>query len=56
MFATESYIVSDTQALQIKKMGPDEGEQLRNAEHVNLKAHGPLDIQLEDKEKKISAG
>ncbi|XP_073907210.1 centriolin isoform X4 [Castor canadensis] len=55
MFATESYIVSDTQALQIKKMGPDEGEQLRNAEHVNLKAHGPLDIQLEDKEKKISA-
>uniref|UniRef100_A0A8C8YKT4 Centriolin n=1 Tax=Prolemur simus TaxID=1328070 RepID=A0A8C8YKT4_PROSS len=54
MFATESYVIDNAQAVQIKKMQPDEGEQLRN-EHVNLRAHAPLDIQLEDKEKKISA-
>ncbi|XP_069843131.1 centriolin-like isoform X3 [Dipodomys merriami] len=54
MFATESYIANDAQTIQIKKMGPD-GEQHRNAEHVNLREHELLDIQLEDKEKKISA-
>nr|XP_012627168.1 centriolin isoform X2 [Microcebus murinus] len=54
MFATESYIIDNSQAVQIKKMQPDEVEQLRK-EHVNLKAPAPLDIQLEDKEKKISA-
>lgn len=53
MFATESYIIDNAQAIQIKKMEPD--EQLRN-DHVNLRGHAPLDRQLEDKEKKISAG
>ncbi|XP_031510327.1 centriolin isoform X9 [Papio anubis] len=52
MFATESYIIDNAQAIQIKKMEPD--EQLRN-DHVNLRGHAPLDRQLEDKEKKISA-
>ncbi|XP_048196768.1 centriolin isoform X2 [Perognathus longimembris pacificus] len=55
MFATEGYIASGAQAIQIKKMGPDKGEQHRNAEHVNLREHELLDIQLEDKEKKINA-
>ncbi|XP_006150563.1 centriolin isoform X2 [Tupaia chinensis] len=54
MFTTESYIVDNAQAVQIKKMEQDEGEQSRN-EHVNLRAHAPLDIQLEDKERKISS-
>ncbi|XP_062063631.1 centriolin isoform X2 [Lepus europaeus] len=51
MFATESYIVHN--AVQMKMMEPREGEQLRN-EHMNLRAHSPLDIQLEDKGEKIS--
>lgn len=55
MFATESYITDDAQAVEIKRMELGEEEQLRN-EHVNLSAHTPLDIQLEDKENKISAG
>ena len=55
MFATESYITNNAQLVEIKRMDPDEGEQLRN-EHVNLRAHTPLDTQLEDKENKISAG
>ncbi|XP_070315281.1 LOW QUALITY PROTEIN: centriolin [Odocoileus virginianus] len=53
MFATESYIADNAQSVEIKRMEPEEGEQLRN-EHVNLKAHVPLDTQLEDKENKIS--
>lgn len=55
MFATESYIADNAQSVEIKRMEPEEGEQLRN-EHVNLKAHMPLDTQLEDKENKISTG
>uniref|UniRef100_A0A2I2ZBJ8 Centriolin n=1 Tax=Gorilla gorilla gorilla TaxID=9595 RepID=A0A2I2ZBJ8_GORGO len=51
-FATESYIIDNAQAVQIKKMEPD--EQLRN-DHMNLRGHMSLDMQLEDKEKKISA-
>ncbi|XP_019503792.1 PREDICTED: centriolin isoform X3 [Hipposideros armiger] len=54
MFTTESYIIANAQPIEIKKMEPDEGEQLRN-EHVNLRAHPPLDVQLEDKENQISA-
>ncbi|XP_044120941.1 centriolin isoform X2 [Neovison vison] len=54
MFATESYIIANAQTVKIEKMEPDEGTQLRN-EHVNLRAHTSLDVQLEDKEKKISA-
>ncbi|XP_076999378.1 centriolin isoform X3 [Tamandua tetradactyla] len=55
MFTTESYIVDNAQPVQIRKMEPDEREQLRN-EQVNLKAHVPLDIELEeDKEKQINA-
>ncbi|XP_048669129.1 centriolin isoform X2 [Marmota marmota marmota] len=54
MFATETFIISNAQAIQIKKMGPNEGEQLRNAQE-NLRAHAPLDTQLEDKERKINA-
>lgn len=54
-FAMESYIVHNAQAVQMKMMEPHEGEQLRN-EHMNLRAHSPLDIQLEDKGKKISTG
>ncbi|XP_065736016.1 centriolin-like [Phocoena phocoena] len=54
MFATESYITDNAQLVEIKRMDPDEGEQLRN-EHVNLRAHTPLDTRLEDKENKISA-
>uniref|UniRef100_A0ABI7X1R4 Centriolin n=1 Tax=Felis catus TaxID=9685 RepID=A0ABI7X1R4_FELCA len=54
MFTTESYIIPNAQTIKIVRMEPDEGEQLKN-EHVNLRAHTPLDIQLEDKEKKISA-
>ncbi|ELK08207.1 Centriolin [Pteropus alecto] len=53
MFTRESYI-NKAQPIEIKKMEPDEGEQLRN-EHMNLRVHTPLDVQLEDKEKKISA-
>ncbi|XP_017358795.1 centriolin isoform X2 [Cebus imitator] len=52
MFATESYIIDNAQVVQIKKMEPD--EQLRN-DHVNLIGHAPLDLQLEDKGKKIIA-
>lgn len=55
MFTTESYIIDNAQPIEIKKMEPDEGEQLRS-EHVTLRAHTPLDMQLEDKERKISAG
>ena len=55
MFATESYIADNAQSVEIKRMQPEEGEQLTN-EHVNLKAHMPLDTQLEDKENKISTG
>ncbi|XP_010806632.2 centriolin isoform X1 [Bos taurus] len=54
MFATESYIVDNAQPVEIKRMEPEEGEQLRN-ERVSLKAHMPLDTELEDKESKISA-
>lgn len=54
MFTRESYI-NKAQPIEIKKMEPDEGEHLKN-EHMNLRAHTPLDVQLEDKEKKISAG
>ncbi|KAI4589348.1 hypothetical protein MJG53_003756 [Ovis ammon polii x Ovis aries] len=53
MFATESYIADKAQPVEIKRMEPEEGEQLRN-EHVNLKARMPLDTELEDKENKIS--
>ncbi|XP_012313647.2 centriolin isoform X1 [Aotus nancymaae] len=52
MFATESYIIDNAQIVQIKKMEPD--EQLRN-DHVNSIGHAPLDLQLEDKGKKINA-
>ncbi|KAJ1059145.1 hypothetical protein K5549_007946 [Capra hircus] len=53
MFATESYIADKAQPVEIKRMEPEEGEQLRN-EHVNLKARMPLDTELEDRENKIS--
>ncbi|XP_007646619.1 centriolin isoform X4 [Cricetulus griseus] len=52
MFATETYILSDAQAVQIQKMMP--GGQLRH-EHVPLRAHALLDVQVEDTEKNISA-
>ncbi|KAL1785573.1 centriolin isoform X1, partial [Sigmodon hispidus] len=52
MFATETYIVSDAQAVQIQKMMP--GGQLRQ-EHVPLRTHASPDVQLEDTEKKINA-
>ncbi|XP_040591592.1 centriolin isoform X2 [Mesocricetus auratus] len=52
MFATETYIVNDAQAVQIQKMMP--GGQLRH-EHVPLRAHALPDVQLEDTEKQISA-
>ncbi|KAM5332187.1 centriolin isoform 2-T3 [Glossophaga mutica] len=54
MFARESYIINKAQPIEIKKMEPDEGEQPRSGQK-NLKAHTPLDIQLEDKERKINA-
>ncbi|XP_076784701.1 centriolin isoform X4 [Arvicanthis niloticus] len=53
MFATETYIVSNAQAVQIRKMVP-EGGQLRH-EHSPPGAQAPPDVQLEDTEKKISA-
>ncbi|XP_006865728.1 PREDICTED: centriolin [Chrysochloris asiatica] len=52
MFTTESYIIDNAQPVQVRKMEPAEGEQLRT-EHAHMKA--PLDLQLEDKETKISA-
>ncbi|XP_036038938.1 centriolin isoform X3 [Onychomys torridus] len=52
MFATETYIVSDAQAVQIQKM--TSGGQLRH-ECVPLRAHASPDVQLEDTEEKISA-
>ncbi|XP_037351214.1 centriolin isoform X2 [Talpa occidentalis] len=54
MFTTESYIIDNARPIEIKRMEPAEGEQLKH-EHVNLRVHEPLDIQLEDKEKKITA-
>ncbi|XP_036117008.1 centriolin isoform X2 [Molossus molossus] len=54
MFTRESYIIDKAQPIKIKKMEPEEGEQPTN-EQKNLRAHMPLDIQLEDKERKISA-
>ncbi|XP_008150352.3 centriolin isoform X1 [Eptesicus fuscus] len=54
MFTRESYITDKAQPIKIKKLEPDEGEQPIN-EQKNLRAHMPLDIQLEDKERKISA-
>ncbi|KAK7802511.1 hypothetical protein U0070_018250 [Myodes glareolus] len=53
MFATETFIVSDAQAVQIQKMMP--GGQLRH-KPVPLRVHTSPDVQLEDTEKKISAG
>ena len=47
--------MNNAQPVEIKRMEPEEGEQLRN-EHVSLKAHMPLDTELEDKENKISTG
>lgn len=55
MFTRESYIIDKAQPIKIKKMEPDESEQPIN-EQKNLRVHMPLDIQLEDKERKISAG
>lgn len=55
MFTRESYIIDKAQPIEIKKMEPHEGEQPRNGQK-NLRAHMPLDIQLEDKERKINAG
>uniref|UniRef100_A0A286X7Q4 Centriolin n=1 Tax=Cavia porcellus TaxID=10141 RepID=A0A286X7Q4_CAVPO len=54
MFATESYTASNAQAIQIKKMESYQEEQLRN-DHVTLSAIAPLNVQLEDREKKINA-
>ncbi|XP_045052902.2 centriolin isoform X5 [Desmodus rotundus] len=54
MFTRESYIIDKAQPIEIKKMEPHEGEQPRNGQK-NLRAHMPLDIQLEDKERKINA-
>ncbi|CAK6433678.1 unnamed protein product [Pipistrellus nathusii] len=54
MFTRESYIIDKAQPIKIKKMEPDEGEQPIN-EQKNMRAHMSLDIQLEDKERKISA-
>ncbi|KAG8518835.1 Centriolin [Galemys pyrenaicus] len=54
MFTTESYITDNARPIEIKRMEPAEGEQLKH-EHINSRAHEPLDIQLEDKEKKITA-
>ncbi|XP_031225834.1 centriolin isoform X2 [Mastomys coucha] len=53
MFATETYIVSDAQAVQVRKMVP-EGGGLRQ-EHMPPKTQALPDVQLEDMEKKISA-
>nr|KAF6314327.1 centriolin [Myotis myotis] len=55
MFTRESYIIDKAQPIKIKKMEPDESEQPIN-EQKNLRVHIPLDVQLEDKERKISAG
>ncbi|XP_038193068.1 centriolin isoform X4 [Arvicola amphibius] len=52
MFATETFIASDAQAVQIQKMMP--GGQLRH-KHTPLRVHASPDVQLEDTEKKISA-
>lgn len=54
MFTTETFIVNNAQPIVIKKIEPGEEKQLRN-EHGNLAAHATLDMQLEDKEKQISA-
>ncbi|XP_012576987.1 PREDICTED: centriolin [Condylura cristata] len=54
MFATESYITDNARPIEIRRMEPAEGEQLKHG-HVNLRAHEPLDMQLEDKEKKITS-
>ncbi|XP_053512496.1 centriolin isoform X4 [Artibeus jamaicensis] len=54
MFTRESYIIDKAQPIEIKKVEPSEGEQPRNGQK-NLRAHMPLDIQLEDKERKINA-
>lgn len=54
MFATETYIVSDAQAVQVRKMVPD-GGQLRH-EHASPRAQAPPDVQLEDAGKQIVAG
>uniref|UniRef100_A0A8C6R3Y8 Centriolin n=1 Tax=Nannospalax galili TaxID=1026970 RepID=A0A8C6R3Y8_NANGA len=53
MFATKSYIVSGAQAVEIKKLEPNEEQP--SSEHVPLRAHALQDVQLEDTEKKISA-
>ncbi|XP_045152487.1 centriolin isoform X2 [Echinops telfairi] len=54
MFTTESYIVANAQQVHIRKMEPAEGELLQN-EHASSKAGQPLDVQLEDKGKRITA-
>lgn len=55
MFTTETFIVNNAQPIVIKKIESGEEKQLRN-EHGSLTAHATLDMQLEDKEKQISAG
>lgn len=52
MFATETFIVSDAQAVEIQKLVP--GGQLRH-KHTPLRVHASPDVQLEDTGKKISA-
>ncbi|XP_058528803.1 centriolin isoform X2 [Ochotona princeps] len=53
MFAMESYIVPNAQAVQIKLVEPPEGGQPGN-EPANPRVCSPPGVQLEDKEKKIS--
>ncbi|XP_052038255.1 centriolin isoform X3 [Apodemus sylvaticus] len=52
MFATETYIVSNAQEVQIRKMVP-EGGQFRQ-DRAPPRAQAPPDVQVEDTEKKIS--
>lgn len=55
MFAMESYIVPNAQAVQIKLVEPPEGGQPGN-EPANPRVCSPLGVQLEDKEKQINTG
>ncbi|XP_075416539.1 centriolin isoform X2 [Tenrec ecaudatus] len=54
MFTTESYLVDNAQKVHIRKVEPAEGEPFQN-KHVSSKARQPLDVQLEDKGKRIIA-
>uniref|UniRef100_A0A8D0HHR8 Centriolin n=1 Tax=Sphenodon punctatus TaxID=8508 RepID=A0A8D0HHR8_SPHPU len=54
MYAKEGYIADNAQQMQIGKIEPDDEQDKK--QQLKLKLHQTLDLQLQDREKKIQAG